>query len=337
MYFCCIFPFLFIFSDLIFQTVCLGRRTSDQIDIKPKPYLSSKKGRAKIIALAAKHKDSLKESFKSVDFFSATTDVWSRSNKSFIAVSVHYYDGFQLKTAFIACEAFPGKHTNDKVAVKLNQIFTRYNILDKVYFVTTDGATEYCAAFKYYADNYNSMSLLSNQQFDWEFYEASDEMLPLNETDPGNNSNQPENVSNVENDNDSDDEVDFIGYNRIERDSSASANVSADANDNGNVFVTHDLFDSDTYENENLLPKMNRIACSSHLLDKVGKKDVLLAKRDGTYAAIHDRAFKKLELIWELKNSRLSAEVFSKHTGKKLIGPHRIRWMKTYDAVIFKL
>lgn len=151
----------------------MGRHSSKSV-IKPKPYLSSKRGRTKITALAAQHKASLKKTFKKVKFFSATTDIWSRSNKSFIAVSVHYYEGNELKTSFIACESFAGRHTNDKVAMKLNEIFVRYDILRKVFFVTTDGASEYQAAFKYYADNYNSMALIANQTFDWDFFAGND-------------------------------------------------------------------------------------------------------------------------------------------------------------------
>lgn len=51
------------------------------------------------------------------------------------------------------------------------------------------------------------------------------------------------------------------------------------------------------------------------------------------YAAIHGKVFEKLEKVWDLRKSRVAAEVFFRHTGKQLIGPHRIRWLKTYDAV----
>lgn len=78
---------------------------------------------------------------------------------------------------------------------------------------------------------------------------------------------------------------------------------------------------------------MNRIGCSSHMLDKVGKKDALKANVNKAYAAMYDRVFATLNTIWAQKDSRLSAEIFTRTTGRKLIGPHRIRWLKTYDAV----
>lgn len=106
--------------------------------------------------------------FKKIPYFCATSDIWSRSNKSFIAVSVHYLESksLQLKTKFIACEYFPGRHTHDKVAEKFSSIFQRYGIEKKVFSVTTDGAGEYVAAFKYFGDNYRSVHLLDADEED---------------------------------------------------------------------------------------------------------------------------------------------------------------------------
>lgn len=66
---------------------------------------------------------------------------------------------FKLQTKFITCEHFAGRHTNDRVAYKFKSIFDRYDITNKIYFVTTDGGSEYVAAFKYHADNYRSLHL----------------------------------------------------------------------------------------------------------------------------------------------------------------------------------
>lgn len=212
------------------------------------------------MSLAAKHRESLKRKFRKVDFFSATSDIWSRSNKSFIAVSVHYFDGLVLKTSFIACESFPGRHTNDKVAQKLHDIFTRYDILNKIFFMTTDGAAEYCAAFKYYSDNYNSIALVNNENFDWEFFDGAANESNAHVVD---GSSEVIGQRNTNDDDDSDSETeDFVGYSRT--------NIQENNDNNGNVFATRDLFEGDYYGNTQLLPNMNRIACSSHILDKLG-------------------------------------------------------------------
>lgn len=66
-------------------------------------------------ALAENQRMELRESFENVKYFCATSDMWTRSNMSFIAVSVHYYEPntLKLQIKFIACEHFPGRHTND--------------------------------------------------------------------------------------------------------------------------------------------------------------------------------------------------------------------------------
>lgn len=93
------------------------------------------------MAIAQRRK--MKKIFGKVQFFTATSDVWTRSNVSFIAVTVHYFennDFDKVQSKFIACEHFPGHHTHDRVATKLREILKRYGILERVYFITTDGA-----------------------------------------------------------------------------------------------------------------------------------------------------------------------------------------------------
>ncbi|XP_055308984.1 uncharacterized protein LOC129572896, partial [Sitodiplosis mosellana] len=291
--------------------VCLdrGKRNANS---KKDTYLSGRKGRARITALAAEHKAELVETFKSVDYLSATSDVWSRSNKSFLAVSVHYYTkNMELKTSFIACELFEGRHTNDKVAAKLNEIFKRFGILEKVFFVTTDGAGEYTAAFKNYGDNYRSIELLNSYQ-DLEWFGGT--AARSSDSDDEDNS-------------DSEPEDEFV--HRIDsRTDQMSADIQAE-------FQVHRIFEDRGDDTElPLLRNMNRIACSAHMLDKIGKNDSLKAKTDPTYDSIFERVFAKLKTIWDLKNSRLSSEIFTHYTQRKLVGPHRIRWMCTYDAIV---
>lgn len=111
---------------------------------------------------------------------------------------------------------------------------------------------------------------------------------------------------------------------------------------NRNEITVQRVFQDDNDNNDDInsdnapfpqLPNMNRIDCSSHKLDKLGKIDVENAKTDPVYNEIHSGVLNTLEKIWSLKDSRLSAEVFTQITNRKLIGPHRIRWLKTFDAV----
>lgn len=63
------------------------------------------------------------------------------------------------------------------------------------------------------------------------------------------------------------------------------------------------------------------------------KENHNLNNDDAEYAAIYTSVFNKLNNIWALKDSRLSAEIFKRITGKSVIGPHRIRWLKFFEAV----
>lgn len=290
----------------------------------------------------------MKNEFKNVEFFSATSDVWSRSNRSFIAVSVHYIEKIskseEVKTRFIACERFSGRHTNDKVAEKLNQIFTRFGILEKVFFITTDAAGEYVAAMKYYGENYRSMQAFAeDENLAWlgqrNNYQANEQNANTMSSSSSEDQSDMESDSESETGESNDEQYDDVS--RLpDEDSDTEQNEDENSNASADNFVIEDVFAS-VSDNENkaltrLLANINRVGCSSHALDKVGSKDADKALvGNANYKAIHDEVFKKLELIWVQKKSRLNAEIFNRITGRKLIGPHRIRWMKKFDAVSF--
>lgn len=287
--------------------------------------------------MARDHRECLKQSFENVEFMCATTDIWTRSNRSFIAVSVHYFEELTLKSKFIACDFFPGRHTHDRVANKLNEIFGRYDICDKVFFVTTDGAGEYTAAFKYFGDNYTSFRFQEN--LDWLDGDGGsgggvdDDVAAENAGVSASSSKSNANEQNVNKnksdtsapDSDSDDEMgddQFINLDENERNFTANSSAAIDASD---CFRIEELPTS--------LGKMNRIDCAAHMMDKLGKKDALNASNDACYSDLYDRTFGKLESIWNVKESRLNAEIFTRKTGRKMIRPHRIRWLKTWEAV----
>lgn len=263
--------------------------------------------------------------------------MWTRSNRSFIAVSVHYFDPvtLNLETSFIACESFVGNHTNDRVAEKLRSIFDRYGILSKVFFITTDGGTEYVAALKYFGNNYKAIQSLNEEQsVDWlgpslhtNAHNHADEQQHQQQDVDEAPVNAEISDENGQFDVDMDPDLDDEALIRIDTETSST--------DDADRITVHDLFSDEDIliEDMPMLRKMNRVACSSHMLDKIGKKDSLNAKNDPDYLAIHSRVFKKLEEIWSLRDSRLYSEIYTRITGRKLIGPHRIRWMKTYDAV----
>lgn len=272
----------------------------------------------------------MKKTFVKIPYFCSTSDIWTRSNKSFIAVSVHYLESksLQLKTKFIACEYFPGRHTHDKVAEKLSSIFERYGISKKVFFVTTDGAGEYVAAFKYFGDNYRSVHLLDADEEDLGWLttlsaapvaSTSAQMVDTN----ASSVSQSNQTANERSDSDSDSELfsdcddsDFFVH---------TGKESVCVPNDSDSFFIHEL--------PLLLINANRVDCGAHKIDKLAKIDALKARDDNEYAEMYDSVFAKLEAIWHLKESRLSAEIFVRITGRKLIGPHRIRWLKEFESV----
>lgn len=288
--------------------------------------------------MAENQRKALRKSFEYVEYFCATTDVWSRSNMSFIAVSVHYFqpNTFKLQTKFIACEHFAGRHTNDKVALKLASIFNRFSIENKVHFVTTDGGSEYVAAFKYYGDNYRSFHLSSADDSLFERPSGgTDEPCGDGDDDTSasgsrfhSNQNANENISDSESE--FEDSTNLVVRSIPDNDNEGDGQSSSN-DKNSETFYIHEL-------PPQLLTNINRIDCSSHKLDKLGKIDVKQALgHDDRYDYLHKRVFDKLEEIWKLKDSRISAEIFHRITGKKITIPHRIRWLKTTEAVSFFL
>ncbi|XP_041837775.1 uncharacterized protein LOC121637653 isoform X2 [Melanotaenia boesemani] len=92
----------------------------------------------------------LKKKIDAQDYVSATADIWSVNNKSFMGVTIHWIDAGTLKRekAAIACRRFRGRHTYDAVATELEDIFSRYGLNKKVTACVTDNGSNFVKAFK---------------------------------------------------------------------------------------------------------------------------------------------------------------------------------------------
>lgn len=252
-------------------------------------------------ALCDKHRQNLKKLFENIDFMCATSDIWSKSNVSFIAVSVHFFNlkTLELQTRFIACSNFPGSHTADKISQKLKSIFDEYGILEKVAYITTDSAANYLASLKYHGDNYDKhrkeTTWLEIDQDDFECVDEDEGEEKESEHEP-----VPNDV------------------------------VDGDDFDDSNDFVSQ-FIDVDSVP---LLGSMNHVKCGSHLVDKLASVDALKAREIcSVFADEYDRIHNKMVKLWKIKDSRQQNEYFVEVTGKTVIPPHRIRWLGTHDAV----
>lgn len=190
-----------------------------------------------------------------------------------------------------------------------------------MYFVTTDGAGEYTAAFKYFGPNYRSIHLMSASEENLDWLDVSGDVSATESSirRTTRSSSCPDSNENAESDSEEDPDA-FVRAN--------DSRVGEDSNADPESFQIQDP------NMTPLLANMKRIDCSAHKLDKMGKCDCDRAiGNDPGYDDLHDRVFTKLEDIWNLKDSRLKAEIFTRITGKKLVGPHRIRWLKLCEAV----
>lgn len=168
---------------------------------------------------------------------------------SFIAVTVHciHMETLETKSFFLCCEYFPGSHTKLAIAQKLYSIFGKYGILDKVNFITSDQAGEYVWGIHDQGNQYKSMNDLRDDVL-FEDESDTDEII----------------------------EMDVEPHAVIENEFPLPFPNDAGHLDQG--FESHDVFglepgvSAENNINQDelpLLPKLNRISCSSHILDKV--------------------------------------------------------------------
>lgn len=79
-----------------------------------------------------------------------TTDIWTHSARSYLGISVHYFDkNWKHKSYIIAFRFLKERHTFDYLARCLHEIFIEFNLpVDKITHAVTDGGSNFCKAFK---------------------------------------------------------------------------------------------------------------------------------------------------------------------------------------------
>ena len=92
----------------------------------------------------------IKESLRSVQHVSFTTDIWtdSTTKESFISVTAHWINAhWQRRDHVLSCCNFPESHTGQHIADKLNQAFSEWDLglndlgTDKKHVIVRDGAS----------------------------------------------------------------------------------------------------------------------------------------------------------------------------------------------------
>lgn len=213
--------------------------------------------------MANEQREKIKSFLQQFEYLTATSDVWTRSNKSFLAVTIHCIDTTTLQphSYVIACELFPGRHTKSAVATKLHSIFTKYNIVDRVFFITTDSEAANVYGIQDHGNQYHSMNQLDDElPFFADEYEAEQELnaqnmnediLFVDENEILHEENRPHITVR-----------DALAFENDENIPDAGAEAAQVQSESTDDFVPDRPLGQ-------LLPNLNRIACSSHLLEKV--------------------------------------------------------------------
>ncbi|BES88610.1 Hypothetical protein NTJ_01416 [Nesidiocoris tenuis] len=97
-----------------------------------------------------KNNETLTNILRETDYVCATADIWSGKKRSFLGVTVHWFENnYERKSAAIACRRFKNAHTYIKIADLLSVIFAEFGLnTKKVVAVVTDNGSNFVAAFK---------------------------------------------------------------------------------------------------------------------------------------------------------------------------------------------
>lgn len=91
----------------------------------------------------------VKEKVAHAEAVCLTTDCWtSRANSSFMSVTCHFIDDFEMVSYLLDCFEFTERHTADNLAEKLRGIAAEWSVADKMVACVTDNAANVTLAVR---------------------------------------------------------------------------------------------------------------------------------------------------------------------------------------------
>ena len=90
----------------------------------------------------------IKSNLENIEQVCVTLDIWTnRDMRSYIGMTCHYIESFQLKSAMLACKHFRVGHAAELISEKYDEILTSFELCGKVEMIVTDNASNMKKAF----------------------------------------------------------------------------------------------------------------------------------------------------------------------------------------------
>lgn len=109
--------------------------------LEGEPHFSAKRLKDEVANRSGELKVKIIERLRDVPAISITADKWNSCNvESYLGVTAHYIDKeWKLQSLSLSCEPFPGHHTADDIAAKVNKILESFEIpLSKISGICMD-------------------------------------------------------------------------------------------------------------------------------------------------------------------------------------------------------
>lgn len=91
----------------------------------------------------------LRTTFNKLDTVSVTVDIWTnRIMHSFLGVTVHYIEDWNLRSGLLACKEFHGRHTGENIVTHYDELIEIFNLRNKISHVISDSASNMIKAFE---------------------------------------------------------------------------------------------------------------------------------------------------------------------------------------------
>ena len=116
--------------------------------------MTRKTAMRKIAEKFRKQKEEIISLLNTIQYLCATADIWSARRRSFLGVTIHWInENFSRGSAALACTRFKGTHDYINTGTKLQEIFSEYQIEERIVSTVTDNGSNFLKAFRLFGKN----------------------------------------------------------------------------------------------------------------------------------------------------------------------------------------